>query len=151
MKKTTFKRIVSLFIAGIFALSCIIPIQTAIALMNCGPHEVVSCETHDNEHFVARHISIPSDFEESRSSDTLGDLSFPDEEHDAAHHIEESKSFISAVSVVSPKKNKILYKKHFAVAPTIITAGLQLSSWPNGPPSAKSTFLLFLPSVRLQV
>lgn len=51
------KRHFALFLAFTFTLSCLLPVRVALALKDCGPHEIVSCESHDDEHYVARHVS----------------------------------------------------------------------------------------------
>lgn len=137
--------------AYIFALSCLFPAQLALALKDCGTHVVVSCETHDDRHFVALHSSDPSDFKTSGPTDAVDDSAFPEEEHDAAHQIEKGKLPISTVSVISPEVVRILYVAQNSVAEIATAPRLRETKWPNGPPVLTSSFLRFLPSIRLQL
>ena len=151
MKRKGFQRIFTPFLATIFALSCLFPTQFALALKDCGTHEIVSCKTHDDKHLVALHSSNPSDFEVNGTSDVLNDPSLPAEEHDAAHQIEKAKLPLSTVSAVSLEGVKILYSAQDSVAEIVVTPHLRETKWPNGPPVLTSSFLRFLPSIRLQV
>jgi hypothetical protein len=151
MKRKGLRRHFALFLACIFALSCLFPAQVALALKDCGTHEVVSCETHNDEHFVARHVSGATEIAKTNSSDTVRDEELPQEEHDASHQIEKGKIAFSTVTSVSPENIPLSNQAESVVAAVLTTTRLRLSIWPNGPPFVASSFLTFLPSIRLQV
>ena len=151
MKSEGFKRYFALFLAATFAVSCLFPAQVVLALKDCGTHEIVSCESHDDEHFVARHVSYAREIAKTKSSNTIGGRDLPQEDHDASHQIEKSKTAFSSVASVSLKNINLSNQAENVVAAVVTTTRLRLSVWPNGPPFVASAFLTFLPSIRLQV
>ena len=132
-----------------FALSCLFPAQVALALKDCGTHEIVSCETHDDEHFVARHVG-ETKFEVRVESLGL-DPSKSGEEHDSAHQIEKSKQGLATLSKTSNELENTLPLVVVMLNESYEGKFIHNTLWPNAPPDADNSFLSFLPSVRLQV
>ena len=151
MKRKGFQKIFTPFLATIFALSGLFPTQFALALKDCGNHEIVSCKTHDDKHFVALHTSNEADIESSSSKNALNDNDLPTEEHDAAHQIEKTKLPLSTVSTTPLEGVKILYVAQDSDVEIVAASRLRETKWPNGPPVLTNSFLRFLPSIRLQV
>lgn len=151
MKVKGSKRHFALLIAFIFTLSCLFPVQIALALKDCGEHEIVSCDTHNDEHFVALHVSDAAEVAKSTSSDALRDKELPQEEHDASHQIEKGKLAVATAASVSVDNTKIGYLVESA-GTAVLTANLMRTGIrPTGPPLITNAFLAFLPSIRLQV
>lgn len=151
MKRKSFQKIFTPFLATVFALSCLFPTQFALALKDCGDHEIVSCKTHNDKHFVALHTSNEADIESSSSKNVLNDNDLPTEEHDAAHQIEKTKLPLSTVSTTLFEGVRILYVAQDSDVEIVAASRLRETKWPNGPPVLTNFFLRFLPSIRLQV
>ncbi|MCB0311350.1 MAG: hypothetical protein KDD42_08945 [Bdellovibrionales bacterium] len=139
------------FWAVIFAVNTLCPAQVALALRECGAHEIVSCKTHNDAHLVARHRNEQVNSVPGGTTNSLVGRSSPDEEHDAAHQIERCKPAISTVSATPFKVVKILLApQDFAQQPTNSNLSQEVL-WPNAPPMVSDYLLSFLPSIRIQV
>lgn len=152
MKKVGFKEKFSPFLALIFLLSCLFPVQFALALRDCGDYEIVSCETHAGRHFVAQHISTNrTKIETTPLSDSIIPGSSLPEEHDATHQIEKGKIAFSYVRTASYESIRIAFKSETYIATVLPLKSLRSSIWLNVPTLILSTYLNFLLSIRLQV
>lgn len=138
-------------IAFLFALSCFFPAQVVLALKDCGTHEIVSCEEHDDQHFVARHVEDTNaelEIEEGTSTIVKAPTS---EEHDSAHQIERLEQSIATITETSKGFEKFTPSVTQALIHSFEGRFVTKTFWPNAPPDPTNTFLSFLPSVRLQV
>lgn len=138
-------------IAFLFALSCFFPAQVVFALKDCGTHEIVSCEEHDDQHFVARHVEDSEGkiaVEREASALVSGAES---EEHDSAHQIENTKQVLATISEVSTGLENFTPFVAQVLTHSFEGSFVTKTLWANAPPDPKNTFLSFLPSVRLQV
>jgi hypothetical protein len=139
-----FKRCIALLLS----LSAILPAQLVFALSDCGEHEIVSCETHDDHHFVAKHVLETS----TTTKTALVSDSEPEEEHhDTDHEIDKDQtgSFFASLSSFE-------FEKPFRVAPVPIFEGISFAflrsiGWANAPPGNSKSYLVLLASVRLIV
>lgn len=151
MNRKRSKRYIVFFLALTYALGGLFPVQAALALRDCGEHEVVVCETHEGEHFVARHISVVSVTENGPAGEVELQTEFPLEQHDASHQIErDSPALSSAVSAVSSDL-RIGSQAQGLVPEIAVARRLRSDKLPNGPPSVSSYSLTFLPTIRIQV
>lgn len=134
-----------------FALNCLSPTQFALALKDCGNHEIVSCEEHDDQHFIVRHVKDTNGkLEAEKEASTLGSAP-TNEEHDSTHQIEKFKQGLATIPKACTGLENftpfVAQESFRGFEASFITKTL----WPNAPPDPKNTFLSFLPSVRLQV
>lgn len=138
-------------IAFFFAISCFFPAQIVLALKDCGTHEIVSCEEHDDQHFVARHIEDTNgELEVEEGISTL--VKAPSsEEHDSAHQIDKSEQNLATITETSTGSENFTPSVALALIHSFEGSFIAKTLWPNAPPDPKNTFLSFLPSVRLQV
>ncbi len=138
-------------IAFLFALSCFFPAQVVLALKDCGTHEIVSCEEHDDQHLVARHVEGSNGrLEVKQDVSTLAKAS-TSEEHDTAHQIEKSEQNLATVTETSTGLENFTPSVALASIHSFEGSFITMTLWPNAPPDPRNTFLSFLPSVRLQV
>lgn len=138
-------------IAFLFALSCFFPAQVVLALKDCGTHEIVSCEEHDDQHFVARHVEDSNEkLEVEEGVSTLVKAS-TSEEHDSTHQIEKSKQSLATITETSTGLDNFTPFVAQVLIHSFEGSFITKTLWPNAPPDPRNTFLSFLPSVRLQV
>lgn len=151
MKLLRTKILLNRLIAFLFALSCFFPAQVVLALKDCGTHEVVSCEEHDDQHFVARHLEASNGKLEVEGGVSTRVKAPSSEEHDSAHQIEKSEQNLATITETSTGLEHFTPFVALALIHSFEGGVVTETLWPNAPPDPKNTFLSFLPSVRLQV
>ena len=137
-------------VAFLFALSCFFPAQIALALKDCGTHEIISCEEHDGQHFVARHVE-DTNGELEQDVSTLVKTPSSEEGHDSAHQIEKSEQNLATIEEASTGTENYSPFLTQALIHSFKSSVATKTLWPNAPPDSNNTFLSFLPSVRLLV
>ena len=128
-------------IAFLFALSCFFPAQVALALKDCGTHEIVSCEEHDDQHFVARHVEDSNGkLEVEEGVSTLVNASHS-EEHDSAHQIEKSEQNLATITETTTGLENFTPSVALASIHSFEGSFITKTLWPNAPPDPKNAFL----------